>query len=637
MSECISLLSLFQKNHFHMVQSLERLMESTLTNHFTDDFKPIQERQKKLHNVVKEYDQIHRKLYTKGKDPTLMEQLALKESQFHKEFNVYYQDLRLSLEKVTTEIRERLCSYMFIFSDFSLTHGDQTEKLQPLLYSLTGQLKQVKEEAEQTKRQMRNSKRFSRIVDRNTQQGLEKEGYIMVLHSGLNTSWKLNWLVIRDGHFFCFKRWKSSTPKVSLDLRFVTVKTEFAFDESAHLLNIISPEVSLVLKPPCFQDFLAWKEMLENSIKRCFQVGSVAPRTRSSTPDVLYGEEHQEGQQLLLQLSHIAGNSVCADCSVAGPDWASLNLGILVCHDCSGVHRSLGVHVSKIRSTLMDRWTKAQLEIMRSLGNERANAIWEADLDPSLKPQPNDRRVIKQKFILSKYVNKTYVQFPARESASVDAALTVAVRESNLEKAYRWLVHGANINAMYQGATLLHYVVKKNNATFVEFLLHHDCLPNLLDDVELTALDHALHLGNEECVALLVACGAEKSGHAPSIVHSPSVPAHRKKKRPLTQENKAANKHSLLSKSLGEIDLGNVPSPSRRHAVVFRNMSPAPSPDQAPSSPAVDFAPRPISLGDEELQVSPKIPQHKYKSRLRQSSTEPGTTDDDDGDDADKE
>lgn len=173
---------------------------------------------------------------------------------------------------------------------------------------------------------------------------------------------------------------------------------------------------------------------------------------------------------------------------------------------------------------------------------------------------------------------------------------------------------------------------------FVEFLLHHDCLPNLLDDVELTALDHALHLGNEECVALLVACGAEKSGHAPSIVHSPSVPAHRKKKRPLTQENKAANKHSLLSKSLGEIDLGNVPSPSRRHAVVFRNMSPAPSPDQAPSSPAVDFAPRPISLGDEELQVSPKIPQHKYKSRLRQSSTEPGTTDDDDdGDDADKE
>lgn len=49
----------------------------------------------------------------------------------------------------------------------------------------------------------------------------------------------------------------------------------------------------------------------------------------------------------LLQQSDPA-NAVCADCGAPGPDWAAINLGVLVCIACSGVHRSLGVHVSKV-------------------------------------------------------------------------------------------------------------------------------------------------------------------------------------------------------------------------------------------------------------------------------------------------
>lgn len=49
-------------------------------------------------------------------------------------------------------------------------------------------------------------------------------------------------------------------------------------------------------------------------------------------------------------LRKVCGNDRCADCGAPEPDWASLNLGVLVCIECSGVHRNLGVHISKVCS-----------------------------------------------------------------------------------------------------------------------------------------------------------------------------------------------------------------------------------------------------------------------------------------------
>lgn len=54
-------------------------------------------------------------------------------------------------------------------------------------------------------------------------------------------------------------------------------------------------------------------------------------------------------------------NRLCADCKRPSPSWASMNLGVFVCITCSGCHREIGVHVTKIKSINLDLWPKEKL------------------------------------------------------------------------------------------------------------------------------------------------------------------------------------------------------------------------------------------------------------------------------------
>ncbi|GMJ13393.1 VAN3-like protein2, ARF-GAP domain 2 [Hibiscus trionum] len=152
-------------------------------------------------------------------------------------------------------------------------------------------------------------------------------------------------------------------------------------------------------------------------------------------------------------LREIPGNDVCAECNAHEPEWASLNLGILLCIECSGVHRNLGVHISKVRSLTLDVkvWEPSVVELFRTLGNSYCNSIWEglllqnesADESNAIstsitKPCPKDPICDKEKYINAKYVSKLFIiRDPEQHGVSQNHVnIWHAVKADNLREVY---------------------------------------------------------------------------------------------------------------------------------------------------------------------------------------------------------
>lgn len=118
---------------------------------------------------------------------------------------------------------------------------------------------------------------------------------------------------------------------------------------------------------------------------------------------------NEKNQQILKALLKEPGNRFCSDCKNAShPRWASWNLGIFICIRCSGIHRSMGTHISRVKSVDLDSWTDEQVASMVKWGNDRANAYWEAKL-PS-KHVPDDSKI--ENFIRTKYDLKKWAASP---------------------------------------------------------------------------------------------------------------------------------------------------------------------------------------------------------------------------------
>ncbi|XP_060640748.2 ARF GTPase-activating protein GIT2 isoform X1 [Anolis sagrei] len=210
----------------------------------------------------------------------------------------------------------------------------------------------------------------------------------------------------------------------------------------------------------------------------------------------------------------LRSSEVCADCSASDPSWASVNRGVLLCDECSSVHRSLGRHISQVRHLKHNPWPPTLLQMVETLYNNGANSIWEHSLlDPASvmsgrrKANPQDKvHPNKVDFIRAKYQMLAFVhRLPCRDDDNVTAKdlskqLHSSVRTGNLETCLRLLSLGAQANFFHpeKGSTPLHVAARTGQFLQAELLAVYGADPGALDSTGKTPIDYAKQGGLHE-------------------------------------------------------------------------------------------------------------------------------------------
>ncbi|KAJ1694083.1 hypothetical protein LUZ63_010781 [Rhynchospora breviuscula] len=429
-----------------------------------------------------------------------------------------------------------------------------------------------------------------------------KQGYLLKRSSNLRADWKRRFFVLDShgtllyyrnkggqsqqsggssegsGMFGRFKISNQKTPSKgedhlgyqTVDLRISTIKLDSEQSNLRFCFRLISPAKTFTLQAENEADRMDWTEKITGAITSLLnssssgQISSGGSQIGDGSFTMGKDAESSAIEEGSSTVSHvlrsISGNEKCAECGAPGPEWASLNLGILVCIECSGAHRNLGVHISKVRSLTLDVkvWDPVVIDLFQNLGNTFSNSLWEELLPhnhnegmdesakciyPIGKPSPNDSFPRKEKYIQSKYADRSFL---IQETDRPSITLWEAIKSNDIKEAYRLLVKSSinsniqyddisnnkmyhsfempssksrekkqidplncqNIMECFQGCSLLHLACQNGYATMAELLLQFGADINAQDFHGRTALHHTVLIENDELAKYLLKRGA---------------------------------------------------------------------------------------------------------------------------------
>ncbi|KAM9732781.1 arf-GAP with coiled-coil, ANK repeat and PH domain-containing protein 2 [Menidia menidia] len=379
--------------------------------------------------------------------------------------------------------------FSFVHAQFTFFHQgfDLLRDLEPTMKTMAAQLSQLSADCSVKKKELENQHLLVQQRDASGESvvgggpdGLI-QGFLFKQSRRKSRTWKRCWFSLRDNQLTYRKSHKQDPCVLFEDLRLCGVKSVDQPDRR-FCFQLLSVQRTLPPLPPA---------------------GPPPPSQRPAGG----------GAALGVALAP-AGNRRCCDCEEAEPRWAAVNLGVTICIQCSGIHRSLGVHVSKVRSLTLDSWEPEQLKLLSILGNDVINGIYEARRaeEGRVKPNATSPRAEKEAFIREKYVEKRFLQLS--QSGEADSGrLHRAAAAGDLVAMATALAEGAKVNQEDEegaGRTPLMAAAAGDSLSVCELLLLNGANVNQRDGSGRGPLHAAAAAGRTGQVCLLLRRGANQ-------------------------------------------------------------------------------------------------------------------------------
>jgi len=219
-----------------------------------------------------------------------------------------------------------------------------------------------------------------------------------------HATYKKRQLRLEEGYLLCYKETRGSKTTKSTSIQMLPLQICMVCPRSETGFRVVcATNKALNFKVKSTEQMKEWVAAIQNGIAKALASQPSAEIEKKKGTHV--------GKDLLDALYQAnAANKRCADCGAQDPSWMSTTLGVLICIECSGVHRSLGVHISKVRSFELDRWDE-KTEATEKFGNADVNCVFEAAIPKGrIKPTTISDREHREQWICDKYVNKLFVK-----------------------------------------------------------------------------------------------------------------------------------------------------------------------------------------------------------------------------------
>ncbi|XP_032783427.2 arfGAP with SH3 domain, ANK repeat and PH domain-containing protein isoform X2 [Daphnia magna] len=347
----------------------------------------------------------------------------------------------------------------------------------------------------------------------NKQHGSSRTGFLLKKSEGkVRKVWQKRRCEVRADGFLSIYHADETKPPTRVNLLTCQIKPVPNHAEDRRCFDLISYNRTYHFQTEEEDEMAAWISVMVNSkegalMKAFDDNGRHGPKVNQGFLELQ--------QAIIRYVLRLPGNDRCADCcSQNDATWLSTNFGVIICIECSGVHREMGVHVSRIQSLVLDHVPTSQLLIARHMSNHSFNEIMEATLHIS-KPNLNSTMEERSEFIRAKYIEKKFAIKTSTDIRDLHSDVEHALNNKDIHQLLQAYVEGADFSKPFidsnAGETALHMAIRRergHSLHIVDFLVENASNLDATTVDGHTAVHYCALYNQPECLKLLLRSGA---------------------------------------------------------------------------------------------------------------------------------